>query len=210
MSRLTASPTNAHRPVPAEVNRGFSAPAIDAQATFRAIMVAMAEPGTIHELVRPGGLCSSFSPAMTATALTLADFETAIWLDPVTAPDAVPYLRFHTGAPFTSNSAKAAFAFVPDATRLPRLAAFSQGTLEYPDTSTTIVIDIADIEAGRGLHLSGPGISGKRRIEIPALPDTFIADLTANRALFPCGVDLIFCHGTRITALPRSTRIEQG
>jgi alpha-D-ribose 1-methylphosphonate 5-triphosphate synthase subunit PhnH len=209
MSQDTASPPMAHRPGP-EVNRGFSAPAIDAQATFRAIMMAMAEPGTIHELVRPDGLCAGFSPAMTATALTLADFETVIWLQPVAAPHAAPYLRFHTGAPITAVPAEATFAFVTDATRLPRLATFSQGTLEYPDTSTTIVIDAAGIEAGRGFHLSGPGISGKRRIEIPALPDMVIADLTANRALFPCGVDLIFCHGTRITALPRSTRIEQG
>jgi alpha-D-ribose 1-methylphosphonate 5-triphosphate synthase subunit PhnH len=192
------------------MDRGFADPVRDAQATFRAVMMAFAEPGTVREIVQPADTCAGFSAAMTAIALTLADFETRVWLEPDAPAPAAQYVRFHTGAAIVGEPAQAAFAFLTRAQHLPRLGTFAQGSLEYPDTSTTLVIDVGHIETGRGYQLTGPGILGTRSLSVGPLPETFAADITANRAAFPCGVDLIFSHGTRIAALPRSTRVEKG
>jgi alpha-D-ribose 1-methylphosphonate 5-triphosphate synthase subunit PhnH len=186
---------------------GFAKPVFDAQRTFRAVMNALAEPGTEHLLDVDGPHCPGFSKAMTAIALTLADLETQLWIDAAAPSDAIRYLRFHTGAPIVAEPKHAAFAFVLRSRQLPRLATFAQGTLEYPDTSATIVMEVENIETTRGWTLNGPGIAATRRLTVSPLPDTFAADLAINRRAFPCGVDIIFCAGARIVALPRSTRV---
>ncbi len=210
MKQPLAEPVRGGKAKVESIGLGFADPVRDAQATFRAVMMALAEPGTVRDIVQPSGMCGGFSSALTAIALTLADFETRVWLEPDAATAAAQYVRFHTGAAIVADPAQAAFAFVTRAEHLPRLAVFAQGSLEYPDASTTLVIDVARIETGRGYQLTGPGILGMRRLDIGPLPATFAADITGNRAAFPCGVDLIFCHGTRIAGLPRSTRVENG
>lgn len=200
---------NPHQTLPraAAISAAFATPVFDAQRTFRTVMNALAEPGTEHVVDAGGPRCPGFSTAMTAIALTVADFETRLWVDPAESREAADYLRFHTGAPIVVDRIDAAFAFVTRPRELGRLATFAQGTLEYPDTSATLVVDVESIDTARGWILSGPGIAGTRRLAVSPLPETLHADLVANRAAFPCGVDLIFCAGTRIVALPRSTRV---
>ena len=99
---------------------------------------------------------------MAAIALTLADYETPIWLDDrLAGNDAVrDYLGFQTGASITDDPANASLALVSDAADLPRLDVFAQGTLEYPDRSTTIVAAVESFVGGPELVLHGPGIDG--------------------------------------------------
>ena len=78
---------------------GFADPVLASQAAFRAIMDAMASPGSI---VAVDGLAHAPRPlgrAAAAVALTLLDYETPVWLDPLLAPspDITDWLRFHTG-----------------------------------------------------------------------------------------------------------------
>ncbi|MBP6766474.1 MAG: phosphonate C-P lyase system protein PhnH [Reyranella sp.] len=40
------------------------------------------------------------------------------------------------------------------------------------------------------------------------LGDGFWPAWTANHALFPCGVDLVFASGSRLIALPRSVAVQ--
>ncbi len=204
---MTATHALTAAPSAAALDAGFATPVFDAQRTFRAVMNGFAEPGTEHALDAQGPRCPGFSVAMTAIALTLADFETRLWLDAAAPIDAASYLRFHTSAPIVAEPMGAAFAFVTRPRDLVRLATFAQGSLEYPDASATIVLDVEAIDTSRGWSLTGPGIVGTRRLTVPNLPDTFVHDLVTNRALFPCGVDIIFCAGDRIAALPRSTRV---
>jgi alpha-D-ribose 1-methylphosphonate 5-triphosphate synthase subunit PhnH len=189
------------------IGAGFVKPVLDAQRTFRAVMNALAEPGTEQFIGTDGPCCPGFSIAMSAIALTLADFETRIWIDAAAPPDAAAYLRFHTGAPIVSAHKDAAFAFITRSRDLPTLSTFAQGTLDYPDTSTTIIIDVLSIDTTRGWSLTGPGVASVRRLAVSPLPEVFAADFIANRSTFPCGVDVIFCAGTKIVALPRSTRM---
>ena len=52
------------------------------------------------------------------------------------------WLAFHTGAPLTTDIGEAAFALVTDATQCRGSTRFAQGTDEYPDRSTTIVLAV--------------------------------------------------------------------
>ena len=112
--------------------------------------------------------------------------------------------RLHAGARVTSDPLQAAFAFIADPTNAPAFDAFSLGTPEYPDRSTTLVLQVQGFGAGECLSLSGPGIAGDRSFATAPLPPGFPARLAANRTLFPRGVDVILVSPDAVAALPRS------
>ena len=187
------------------IGRGFSDPVMSGHKTFRSVMMALAEPATVHLVPAPLDPPSAMSPAMAAIGLSLADFETALWMD--AGPAAQSYFRFHTGAQVVSAPLSASFGLVTKPTEMPELKSFAQGTLEYPDRSTTILIDVAGFDRCGHWRLTGPGIRDVRHFSV-SLPDGLTHQIVENRTSFPRGVDLIFCMGNEIAALPRSTRID--
>jgi alpha-D-ribose 1-methylphosphonate 5-triphosphate synthase subunit PhnH len=106
------------------------------------------------------------------------------------------------------DPAKAGFAFAVDMKDLPPLSAFAQGTDDYPDRSTTLVLAIDALGSGRNARLAGPGIKERASLALAPLTEAFIADLAGNHARFPRGVDCVFVAGGKLAAVPRSTRIE--
>jgi alpha-D-ribose 1-methylphosphonate 5-triphosphate synthase subunit PhnH len=188
----------------------FADPTFESQAAFRRIMRALSAPGTILSCGEALAPPVPLARAAAAALLTLADFETPLWIAP-SFPQAVgDYLAFHSGAPRAAAPDKAAFALVALSADGLDLARFAQGTAEYPDRSTTIVAQASTIEAGPRLRLSGPGIKGEATLAVSPLPSDFAARWAANRAAFPLGVDLIFVADARLAALPRSTAIAEG
>jgi alpha-D-ribose 1-methylphosphonate 5-triphosphate synthase subunit PhnH len=187
----------------------FKDPALASQAVFRTVMEAIARPGLVQPL--PSGLAvpPPLSKTAAAVALTLLDYETPFWLDPglAAAPEVAPWFKFHTGAPLTADCARAVFAFVSDSAAMPAFDVFSPGSLEYPDRSTTLVLQVASFDHGDALELSGPGIAGTRTFSAQPLPADFRARLIANREMFPRGVDLILVSEDAVAALPRSIRV---
>src|SRR5262249_28798831 len=151
--------------------------------TFRSVMDAMARPGTVRPLA---GIAAPapLSPTAAAVALTLLDYETPFWLDaPLTAAGEVArFISFHSGARITADPANAAFALIAAPAAAPPFARFAQGSLEYPDRSTTLVLQVAQLAEGDGMVLRGPGILGTRRLAASPLPADFLAQLAENRA----------------------------
>jgi alpha-D-ribose 1-methylphosphonate 5-triphosphate synthase subunit PhnH len=188
----------------------FAEPALASQALFRAVMAATARPGTIQPLASMVASPSPLSAAAAAMALTLLDYETPVWLDPPLAQNCEigQWFKFHTGAPLTENPREASFAFVSEAALLPDFAMFAPGSAEYPDRSTTLVVQVDHFGEGDTLELSGPGIAGTRTFSAAPLPADFRLRLIANRALFPCGLDLILVSDNAVAALPRSVRVK--
>jgi alpha-D-ribose 1-methylphosphonate 5-triphosphate synthase subunit PhnH len=189
---------------------GFADPVRCSQAVFRLAMRAMAAPGRIvpvETTLRPP--TPLFGPAA-ALLLTLCDFETPLWCDRPLSENAevAEFLRFHTGARLVLSPGEAAFAVVADAQRLPALTDFAQGTREYPDRSSTLLVQVERLEP-RGWRLEGPGIRHFACLCAAPLPAAFLAELGANRSRFPCGVDLLLVTQDAIAALPRSTRVEE-
>jgi alpha-D-ribose 1-methylphosphonate 5-triphosphate synthase subunit PhnH len=194
----------------AALKLGFGRPVQDSQAVFRSVMMAMARPGSIREtsvILDPPG---AMAPAAAALALALCDFETPVWLDgPLSADSEVAaYLRFHTGAPLVTSPASAHFAFFASASEITSFETFALGTLDYPDRSTTLIVEVESLGGDAGWRLTGPGIAGETRLAAGPLPPDFAGRLVENRGLFPRGVDLIFVSGDRLAALPRTTLVE--
>ncbi len=179
---------------------GFAAPSIEAAMAFRAVLQAMSRPGSILEVTgaAPPAPCS---PAAGAVLLTLVDADTPLHLagrhDGAALRD---WLRFHTGAPLVGPG-EAAFG-LGDWEALPPLADWPQGTPDYPDRSATLIVEVPRLAAS-GARLTGPGIRDSAAL---SLPEGLAAARAAAR--FPLGVDLILTAGTRLAALPRTTRLE--
>jgi alpha-D-ribose 1-methylphosphonate 5-triphosphate synthase subunit PhnH len=186
----------------------FEDPALASQAVFRTVMEAMARPGLPRPLPSRLAVPPPLTPTAAAVALTLLDYETPFWLDSaLAAGEVAPWLTFHTGAPLTRDGARATFALVSDPAAMPSFDTFSSGSIEYPDRSTTQVVQVASFGHGEELDLCGPGIAGTRRFSAQPLPPDFRARLIANRDMFPRGLDLILVSQDAVAALPRSIRV---
>jgi alpha-D-ribose 1-methylphosphonate 5-triphosphate synthase subunit PhnH len=123
---------------------GFADPVLDAQAAFRAVMGALARPGSVRTLPTDLSPPEPLTPELAAVALTLTDGDAPLWLDgPLAAAPAVSaFLRFHTGASIAADGREAAFALVSEPARLPPFDRFAPGLPEYPDRSTTLVLAV--------------------------------------------------------------------
>lgn len=192
----------------ATLTGGFADPSFQSQATFRRILDAFARPGTVIGIPLQVAAPHPLHGATAALLATLADESTPVFLAANAAAGPVPaWMTFHTGAQLTRSAGEAAFAVIIDAGAPLDLSAFATGTQNYPDRSTTVIVQIDGFAAGDLLHLEGPGIDGAMTVRAHPLPPNFAAALTANRALFPRGVDLILAAPAAILAMPRSTRV---
>jgi alpha-D-ribose 1-methylphosphonate 5-triphosphate synthase subunit PhnH len=188
---------------------GFADPVSASQTVFRALMDAMARPGTVQAMPDVTAPPAPLSASAAALIATLADADTPVWLDAALARASAvkDWIVFHTGAPVVSNPSDAAFALVAAPQNLSALNGFSLGTQEYPDRSTTIILQVSTLCKGAGLTLEGPGIKGQARVAPDPLPQHFENQWRANRAAFPRGIDLILAAPGCVAALPRSTRL---
>jgi alpha-D-ribose 1-methylphosphonate 5-triphosphate synthase subunit PhnH len=183
---------------------GFADRVTGAQGCFRSVLAAMARPGlvrTVRGLSAPAPLCN----AAAGVLLTLIDHETPLWLDP-TADAARAWIAFHTGAPIEPMT-RVAFAM---ALSLPDLAELPAGSDEMPETSATIILQIASLAKGRRFVLEGPGLRAPADLRADGLPANFAAIWEGNHGRFPRGIDLILCAGDTLAALPRSVTIREG
>ena len=177
-------------------------PALASQATFRAVMNAFARPGSIHTAAAAAP--EPLSAASAAVLLALADYETPVWLDAAASQPAIAdWIRFQSGASVAKAPAEAAFAVIADPLKMPDWTAFALGSEDYPDRSTTIVMQVQDFD-GEPISITGPGIKTQCTFAARPLPSDFVRRLAANRELYPRGIDLILTAGGRLLALPRS------
>lgn len=184
---------------------GFADPVADSQSAFRAVLDALSRPGSVMPagdgLAPPAPLL----PAAAAMLLTLVDAETTLWIDPALA-DVAPWIAFHCGAPVVSDITQARFIL---AASLPELATLEAGSHDGPEDSSTVILQLAALEGGPALRLSGPGLAAPTGFAPAGLPADFVAQWARNHAAFPRGVDLVLCAPATVAALPRSVRIEE-
>lgn len=182
---------------------GFADPVAGAQTAFRAMLAAMAVPGSLHAagngLIPPAPLHA----ATAAVLLTIVDGETPLRLDPA-ASSAKDWIAFHCGAVFT-DAAHARFAL---AFTCPNLSDLNAGSDEGPEESATLILQVHALGRGTPYRLSGPGLAAPAILTVDGLPEDFGTRWAANHALFPRGIDIVLCAGTTIAALPRSVKLE--
>ena len=193
----------------AELPAGFADKVISAQSTFRSVMDAMARPGSVQRIAATTGAPNPMMHGTAALALTLFDHDTPLWLDPAmsAAPDVERWIKFHTSAPIVSDASISAFALIADPAALPALDSFAFGTPEYPDRSTTLILQIDSLTDGPALELRGPGIDGSATLRATIKPTDLFERLSINATLFPRGIDVVLVAGDAIAAIPRTTRL---
>jgi alpha-D-ribose 1-methylphosphonate 5-triphosphate synthase subunit PhnH len=193
----------------AELPAGFADKVLSAQTTFRSVMSAMARPGSVQRIAVGAGAPDPMMRGSAAIALTLFDHDTPIWLDRRMSetPDVTKWLKFHTGAPSIADSSVCHFALIGDPSALPALDRFAFGSNEYPDRSTTLILQVESLMQGESLELRGPGIDGTAVVQATIEPPDLFERLAINAALFPRGIDIVLVHDDSIVAIPRTTRL---
>jgi alpha-D-ribose 1-methylphosphonate 5-triphosphate synthase subunit PhnH len=196
----------------AELPAGFTDKVLSAQSTFRSVMDAMARPGSVQCIASAAGTPAAMMRGTAAIALTLFDHDTPIWLDAKMSatPDVAKWLKFHTSARVMADSTIASFALVGDPENLPSLDRFAFGSNEYPDRSTTLIVQVESLTDGPVVELRGPGIDGSAALRASIQPRDLFERLTINAALFPRGIDVVLVHDDAIVAIPRTTRLVKG
>ncbi|MFC7397910.1 phosphonate C-P lyase system protein PhnH [Chelatococcus sp. GCM10030263] len=188
---------------------GFTEPVFDAQTVFRAAMRATAYPGRVVPLGRELTAPVPFNRATAALCLTLLDLETPLWADPgARAPTPRRWLSFHCGVPLVDQERRARFAISTDPATLPRFIDFHPGDVEYPDRSTTLIVQVPSLTDGRATSWTGPGIKGSIAVRIAGLPDWFWPEWELNGELYPLGIDVFFTCDNALIGLPRTIRVE--
>jgi alpha-D-ribose 1-methylphosphonate 5-triphosphate synthase subunit PhnH len=192
-----------------ELSVGMYDKVLSAQSTFRSVMNAMANPGSVQDV---GADVSAPLPLMrgsAAIALTLFDHDTPIWLDGRMSdcPEVANWLKFHSGAPVVTTPSFSSFALISDGCALPDLDSFSLGTSEYPDRSTTVILQVESLTQGCPYELRGPGINGAIVLRATIEPKDLFERLAVNASLFPRGLDVVLVADKEIVAIPRTTRL---
>jgi alpha-D-ribose 1-methylphosphonate 5-triphosphate synthase subunit PhnH len=186
---------------------GFADPVFQGQSVFKAVMDGMARPGSIKTIAPDVSPPVPLGVAAGAIALTLCDHETPVWLSAALSRSSLgSWLAFNTGAAL-GEKLEARFVFLEEGALLSSLSQFALGTQEYPDRSATIVMEVASLEGGRELALSGPGIKSVQVVSPVGLPENFLRLWNDNRNVFPRGADVILTSGSRFVCLPRTTKI---
>ncbi len=181
----------------------FSEPIGQAQQAFRHALTAMSEPGTIQVLDDAPAL-GEMSPAAYALCLSLLDSDTPVWLSPaLDTPALRANLAFHCGCAVVSERRLASFALLTEED-LVDLHEFNAGTDRDPDLSCTLIVQLSDLEHGTALAWQGPGMEHERVMHL-SVAASFWEQRKAFCA-FPKGLDIFFASGSRLVALPRSTR----
>jgi alpha-D-ribose 1-methylphosphonate 5-triphosphate synthase subunit PhnH len=193
----------------AELPAGFADKVLSAQSTFRSVMNAMARPGSVARIMATTGAPAVMMRGSAAIALTLFDHDTPIWLDPEMSEtsDVKKWLKFHTGAPVIEDSSICHFALIGDPRALPALDRFAFGSNEYPDRSTTLILQVESLAQGPSFELRGPGIDGTAMVQATIQPLDLFERLAINQSLFPRGIDVVLVAGDSVVAIPRTTRL---
>jgi alpha-D-ribose 1-methylphosphonate 5-triphosphate synthase subunit PhnH len=189
---------------------GFPTPVHDTQAMFRTILEAMSRPGKRLPIPVQLGMPHGFSEAAMSVLLSLADFDTPVWLKGFPSETQLAeFLTFHCGSPVVDHPSEAVFGLATADTAPELLTAFDPGLSEYPDRSATIVVVADSLENGNGAMIQGPGVKGSTMLRIAGTTRAFWEFAAANCARFPQGVDFIFVGGGEVACLPRSVTLKE-
>lgn len=192
--------------------------------TYRVLLDCMARPGTLRQIAlpeflgQPQGIVTSQGmvvPNMYAlgACMSLIDQETSMimginqtWLN-VTHP-ATSWVHVRTNMrhapPYTAH-----FAYLWDASSLALLPQLAQGTLVFPERSSTVFCAVAQLYDTGDWTLHGPGIATTHTIGLDRETHAHMHFIQQTRMQYPLGIDvfLIDAHG-QCLGLPRTTRID--
>jgi alpha-D-ribose 1-methylphosphonate 5-triphosphate synthase subunit PhnH len=185
-------------------------PVHDSQRHFRILLDTMARPGKIGtlngvSLDPPEGIHTA--SVLVAFALLNVDvgFSAAGRANAVSE-----YLTVNTASQ-TVAPEEADFLFLAGTGGRRAAEPARVGSLRYPDTGATLVVDVASIRERpepdhARLSLSGPGVDGETTVYVSGLDPDLVEAIAEKNEEFPLGVDTILADpDDRVVCLPRTT-----
>ncbi|MFK0279436.1 phosphonate C-P lyase system protein PhnH [Streptomyces sp. NPDC090499] len=193
-----------------------------AQAVFRAVLDALARPGTTTRLpADPAGRV----PAALLPLLALADLGTGFRVleaadgaggaDGADGADGAggpgrwsEVVAVATNAPAVPLAEARLVAAVRPVTPA-EIRQLRRGSAEAPEDGALLCVPVAALDGGpRKWRLSGPGVPGGLVVAPDGLPDGFAEARAEAVAGFPAGIDLLLAAPDgRLLGLPRSTAV---
>ena len=185
----------------------LSAVAAAEQATFRALLSAMARPGTVVHLAHRRPEDGAWASALVVLQ-SLLDHEVTF---SVLTADGYPreQLLRRTGSRITEVETADFILAAGDAAE-EAIRRAKDGDLEYPDASATVVLSCDTVGGGPlRLLLAGPGVNGTATLAVGGVGAAAFENLRERNVAFPLGVDVILAgQDGNAACIPRSTRID--
>lgn len=176
---------------------------------FRAILRSFSTPAVPVFIAAVDDAPLPLLPAAASALLTLADYQTPIWLSPDLNVDIVrKYLRFHTGAAIVANAMEAVFVLSNVSEVDTFTSQLNLGSHEYPDRSTTVILQVSGFARGHTVSVSGPGLKEPVQLSVEGVSRGMWQHMQKNSSYFPVGNDFMFASAKEIMALPRSQQIK--
>ena len=158
--------------------------ALDTQRAYRALLSAMAEPGTVHDA----------PPGLPLVLATLIDHEV------IFAEVGDAHWRH------------ADFVLIRGGDSGGELARVRQGTMLDPALGASAIYELDAVGEGPvALSLTGPGVGPRpRTLRLTGLAEAEVGLIQRTRAEYPRGVDVVFVdRAGRCAALPRSSTVDR-
>ncbi|MFE5813330.1 phosphonate C-P lyase system protein PhnH [Streptomyces sp. NPDC056479] len=190
----------------AELVSAAKLPPAQAQGVFRAVLDALARPGTVTRV--PAAVAAEV-PSALLPVLALADLGTGIrvleedgaglWSDVVSVATNAPVVPL--------EQARLVAAVRPVAPE--EILRLARGAADTPEDGAVLCLPVSALEGGpRTWRLSGPGVPGEREVAPDGLPDGFVEARAEAVGGFPAGVDLMLAAPDgSLMGLPRSTTV---
>ena len=177
------------------------------QRAFRALLDAMSRPGTIHTLPEARATDGVWGSALVVMQ-GLLDHEVTFAVEADDRSVHEQILR-RTGAR-SDVLAGADYVLTDAAHAVEVIEMVSEGYLEEPERSATVVVRVDAIGSGAlRASLSGPGIESVQPLSLDGLDVAALHALIERNVVYPTGIDIVLVDPQgRIACLPRSTRIE--
>jgi alpha-D-ribose 1-methylphosphonate 5-triphosphate synthase subunit PhnH len=179
----------------------------DSQQVFRAVLEALARPGTPMPLPREP--LKVLAPAVTAI-VALADSTTGVcvlenpgdrWADAIATATASPI--------WPAEMARLVAATRP--VSADEIRGFTRGSARAPEDAALVAVGVRDVYGGsRRWTLAGPGVCGTVTVAPQGISEGFVAARAEAVAAYPAGIDvLLVADDGRVVGLPRTTTISE-
>ena len=185
---------------------------LDAQRGFRAMLTALARPGTVTRLPAPPPVAPGVDARLAQIAQVLLDRE--VTFATCEAAALARHVIAVTGSRWV-GAESADYILGAGAAPLAELAALPIGTLEFPESGATAVLSVErlrapfeDARGGLGLVLSGPGIASEVGLRIDGLHRENLETFARRNAEYPLGIDMfLVTRSGDVLGLPRTVRV---
>ena len=169
------------------------------QIHFRLLLEVMSRPGKRSELIE---IPESGKPFLSVLSALLDSEVSLSDPDNLLSDDDWLMLQANRSEPESADYILCSASNVPTFT--PKL-----GTLPSPEKSATIVLVASSLEQGSlTLRLSGPGIAIDNELVLDGVKQEWLEKRIDWNCAFPLGVDFILLDSRRVTAIPRTTKVE--